>query len=160
MFAHAAYKPVPVGTPRRFADIIDLPDKEFWMEATQCELDNMYSHDVWEEIVIPEDQIPKHLILPSQLVYNKQNNHDRSLKKYKCILCIRGDKWYDVYNMYTYASTVNSETVRMCLAIAAIEDIEMEAIDVKGAFLYSPLKPGEDIYMRRPPGLAGQHIAT
>ncbi len=55
--------------------------------------------------------------------------------------------------MNKYASTVKSESVRMLLSIAAIENMEMESIDVKSAFLYSNLKEGEIIYMRRPAGL-------
>jgi len=128
------------------------------MEATMTELDNMHTNDVWETTTLSEKDIPSHLILPSQLIYDKQLNPDLTLKKYKCRLVIRGDKWYDVYDMQHYASTVKSETVRMCLAIAAIEDMEMEAVDIKAAFLYSPLKPGEDIYMRRPPGLTDEHM--
>ena len=68
------------------------------------------------------------------------------------------DKWFDIYNMYNYASTVKSETVRICLSIAAIEDYEMESIDVRAAFLNSPLKDGEDIYMRRPSGLTDEYM--
>jgi hypothetical protein len=85
-------------------------------------------------------------------------NPDGTLKKFKCRLVIRGDKWYDIYEMDTYASTVKSETVRICLAIAATEDMEMESVDVKAAFLNSPLKDEEIIYMRRPPGLTDEHM--
>ena len=46
----------------------------------------------------------------------------------------------------------------MRLAIAAIEDFEMEAVDVKTAFLYPSLKEGEIIYMRRPAGLNDQDM--
>ena len=60
--------------------------------------------------------------------------------------------------MDTYASTVKSESVRFCLAIAAIEDYEMESIDVRAAFLNSPLKEGEVIYMRRPAGLTDEYM--
>ena len=60
--------------------------------------------------------------------------------------------------MNKYASTVKSESVRMMLAIAAIEDWEMESVDVKTAFLNAPLKPGEIIYMRRPAGLTDEHM--
>ena len=85
-------------------------------------------------------------------------NPDGPLKKFKCRLVIRGDKWYDIYEMDTYASTVKSETVRICLAIAVTEDMEMESVDVKAAFLNSPLKDDEIIYMRRPPGLTDEHM--
>jgi hypothetical protein len=80
------------------------------------------------------------------------------MKKYKCKLVIRGDKWFDIYNMDTYASTVKSETVKVCMAIAATEDMEMELIDVRSAFLYSPLKEDKVIYMKRPPGLDDSHM--
>ena len=92
------------------------------------------------------------------MIYDKQYNPDGSFKKYKCRLVCRGDKWYDIYNMNTYASTVKSESVRMMSAIAAIEDWEMESVDVKTAFLNAPLKPGEIIYMRRPAGLTDEHM--
>ena len=75
------------------------------------------------------------------LIYDKQFNPDGSFKKYKCRLAIRGDKWYDIYNMNTYASTVKSESVRMLLAIAAIENCEIETVDGKTAFLNAPLNP-------------------
>ena len=60
--------------------------------------------------------------------------------------------------MDTYASTVKSETVKICMAIAATEDMEMELVDVRSAFLYSPLKDDEVIYMRRPSGLNDSHM--
>ena len=62
---------------------------------------------------IPPDiditKIPKKLILPSMLIYEKQYNPDKTFKKYKARLVIRGDKWHDIYDMNTYASTVKSE---------------------------------------------------
>jgi len=139
LWSYAAYKKVPPGTPRAFQDIFHLPDRECWFTATQIELDNMYRNDVWENITVDISTIPKHLILPSQFVFDKQLNPDGTLKKYKCRLVIRVDKWYDIYNMNNYASTVISETVLMCMAIAAIEDMEMECVDVKASFLYPEL---------------------
>ena len=118
----------------------------------------MYKNIVWDNEPVDEKSVLKSLILPSQLLYEIQMNPDGSLKKYKCRLVIRGDKWYDVYEIDTYASTVKSETVKICLAIAAREDMDMESVDVKAAFLNSPLKEGEVIYMRRPPGLDDSHM--
>ena len=153
-----AFRQVPAGTPRRYQDIEHLPDKDKWIESTDIEFDNMYRNIVWYDDTLDEASIPKNLILPSQLIFEKQYNPDGTLKKYKCRLVIRGDRWYDIYNMDTYASTVKSETVKICMAIAATEDMEMELIDVRSAFLYSPLKDDEIIYMRRPPGLNDSHM--
>ena len=153
-----AFRKVPVGTPRRYQDIDHLPDKDKWIESTDIEFENMLRNTVWFEDGVDESTVPKNLILPSQLIFEKQFNPDGSLKKYKCRLVIRGDRWYDIYNMDTYASTVKSETVKICMAIAATEDMEMELVDVRSAFLYSPLKEDEVIYMRRPPGLDDSHM--
>ncbi len=71
---------------------------------------------------------------------------------------IRGDRWFDVYNMNKYASTVKSESVRLMLSIATIEEMIMESVGVKSAFLYTPLKQHEKIYTRRPPGLSNEHM--
>jgi hypothetical protein len=144
--------------PRTAYDIPKMSDSAYWYNATDDELSNMIVNKVWTDSHIDISDIPKHLLLPSQLIYEKQYNPDGSFKKYKCRLVIRGDKWYDIYNMNKYASTVKSESVRFMLSIAAIEDMHMESVDVKSAFLYSPLKPHEKIYMRRPPGLSDKHM--
>ena len=65
----------------------------------------------------------------------------------------RGDRWYDLYANKTYAGTVMSETVRLMLSVAATEDMEIQSLDVKTAFLYGDVPEGQYIYMRRPAGL-------
>ena len=118
----------------------------------------MRVNNVWKDPDKDISSISKNLILPSMLLYDKQYYPDGSFKKYKCRLVIREDKWYDVYNMNNYASCVKPESVKVMLAIAAIDDFEMESVDVKTAFLNSPLKEGEIIYMKRPPGLNDSHM--
>ena len=156
--AYASHTTNSKDIPRNFGSIPHFKDANHWYDSTKSELNSMFDNDVWFEPDIDKKIISKNLILPSMLIYDKQYNPDGSFKKYKCRLVIRGDKWFDVYNMNTYASTVKSESVRMLLSIAAIEDWEMESVDVKTAFLNSPLKPEEIIYMRRPPGLNDSHM--
>ena len=156
--AYASHTTNVKDIPRNFASISHFKEANQWYNSTTNELNSMTDNHVWYEPNIDIKSIPKNLILPSMLIYDKQYNPDGSFKKYKCRLVIRGDKWYDIYNMDTYASTVKSESVRMLLSIAAIEDWEMESVDVKTAFLNSPLKHGEIIYMRRPPGLNDSHM--
>ncbi len=151
--AYAAHMKISSDVPRSASQIPNMTDAPQWRDATAGEIQNMYDNLVWKLPTCTAAEIPKHLLLPSQLIYEKQYNPDGTFKKYKCRLVIRGDKWHDIYNMNKYASTVKSESVRMLLSIAAIENMEMESIDVKSAFLYSNLKEGEIIYMRRPAGL-------
>ena len=157
-YAFASHSSSAKDIPRNFSSIKHFNDANHWFNATKNELHSFVDNTVWKLPNVDLKDIPKNLILPSMLIYDKQYNPDGSFKKYKCRLVIRGDKWYDIYNMNTYASTVKSESVRMMLAIAGIEDWEMESVDVKTAFLNSPLKEGEIIYMRRPPGLGDTHM--
>ena len=156
--AYASHMSSSREIPRNVGSIPHFNDAFYWINATKIELGSMYDNSVWDSPTVNIKSIPKNLILPSMLIYDKQYNPDGSFKKYKCRLVCRGDKWYDIYNMNTYASTVKSESERMLLSIAAIEDWEMESVDVKTAFLHSPLKNDEIIYMRRPPGLTDEHM--
>ena len=158
--AYATHTTSSKTIPRNYHSINHYKDADEWYKATKSEVGSMFDNAVWEDPDVDINSIPKNLILPSMLIYDKQFNPDGSFKKYKCRLVCRGDKWYDIYNMNTYASTVKSESVRMMLAIAAIEDWEMESVDVKTAFLNAPLNPGEIIYMRRPAGLTDEHMPS
>ena len=46
-----------------------------------------------------------------------------------------------------------SESVRLLLATAAAEDLELQPADVNSAFLYGEIPETPFIYMRRPAGL-------
>ena len=67
-------------------------------------------------------------------MYTKKYHPDGTFDKYKARLVFRGDKWYDLYNNKTYAGTVMSESVRLLLATAAAEDLELQSADVSSAF--------------------------
>ena len=46
-----------------------------------------------------------------------------------------------------------SETVRLMRSVAATEDMKIECLDVKTAFLYGDVSDDQYIYIRRPAGL-------
>ena len=52
----------------------------------------------------------------------------------------------------TFAPVAKLASIRTILAIATQLDLELEQIDIKGAYLNGELEPGEVIYMRHPPG--------
>jgi len=49
----------------------------------------------------------------------------------------------------TFADTASARTMNILLNIAAPENLEISTIDVKIAFIFSPMK--EIIYLKRPP---------
>jgi hypothetical protein len=147
-----------VQRPLSMKQAILRPDKDEFVAAKNGELESMRKHNVFKIPDIPLAQIPKDRILPSQLILDRLLNADGSYKKHKARLVIRGDKWVDENGVNTYAGTVQSESIRIFMAIVAELDLDLEGIDVKTAFLYSPLSPGELIYMRRPPGLTDEDM--
>ncbi len=52
--------------------------------------------------------------------------------------------------METFAPVVCIESVHAALGIAAINNLEISQMDIKGAYLNEELK--EEIYMHQPPG--------
>ena len=76
----------------------------------------------------------------------------KKIKKFKARLVARGDlQQWETYNQ-TYADTIDSKSINMIFAIAAQEDLHLASIDIKTAFLYSPMT--ETVFLRRPKGVS------
>ena len=58
----------------------------------------------------------------------------------------------------TFADSASTRSINILLSIAAAENYEMASIDVKTAFLYSPIR--ETVYLKRPPGLSPNIMLT
>ena len=137
--------------PRNNTDILNMsdnnPDKQGFINATQAELAAVLGMGTWNPQEIVPDKIEKKLIGSSKFVYTKKYHPDGSFDKYKARIVFRGDKWYDLYQNKTYAGTVMSESVRLLLAIAAAEDLELQSADVNSAFLYGEIPDTQYIYI-------------
>ena len=72
---------------------------------------------------------------------------------YKARLVAQGNHQDDSTFFDTFADTAKRYgTINILSSNAASENLEISTIDVKTAFLYSPMK--ETIYLRRPSGLS------
>jgi hypothetical protein len=52
----------------------------------------------------------------------------------------------------TFSPIARFKTIRLLLALAALEDWEIKALDVKTAFLFRELDDNEELYMVQPEG--------
>nr|GFA16181.1 zinc finger, CCHC-type [Tanacetum cinerariifolium] len=76
---------------------------------------------------------------------------DGSIDKYKArlvIQCFRQKEGIDLFD--TYAPVARISTIRLLLALAAIQDLVIHQMDVITAFLNGYLD--EEIYMKQPEG--------
>lgn len=109
------------------------------------EVDALVKNDTWELVKTPNCEI-----IDCRWVYRVKEEPDGGVK-YKARLVARGfSQVYGENYWETYAPVVKSATVRLLLAIAVEEDMMVDQIDVRNAYVKSDLK--EDIYMRQPYG--------
>ena len=87
-------------------------------------------------------------------VYKIKNEHDSS-KRYKTKLVVKGfqqKEGIDYINIFSLV--VKMSTIRLVLGMVAAENLHLEQLDVKTAFLFGDLE--EDIYMIQPEGFIVQ----
>ena len=76
---------------------------------------------------------------------------DGSIEKFKARFVVQGFTSVPViHHTETFARTPEMSTARLLVAVAAVQDWEVEQMDVSAAFLYAPLE--EEIYVTPPPG--------
>ena len=93
-------------------------------------------------------------IVSNKWVFKIKRQPSGQIEKYKARLVARGfsqQRGIDYYE--TFAPVVRMESLRILLAIAAHEDLEVHQMDVVTAYLAGELE--EEIYMAPPQGLPG-----
>ena len=138
--------------PQTYTEVMRRPDAELWDAAICEELSSLREKNVFETV----DSVPAGMKpLPSKLVFNIKRDEHGNIDKYKCRLVAKGFRQiagrdYDE----VFAPTAQQASLRLLLAIAAQQELEVDQLDVKTAFLNGDLQ-GE-VYLRLPKELGGQ----
>ena len=84
-------------------------------------------------------------------VFKVKRNADGTVERYKGRLVAQGFSQRPGFDFTeTFAPTPKWSALRAVLAIAALEDLELESVDISSAFLNGTLK--EEVYMKQPEG--------
>src|SRR5258708_7449016 len=113
-----------------------------WQEAMKAEIQALNDQDVWELMDLPPNQRP----IRCRWVYNVKTDG----RKRGCLVTKGFSRIPGIDFEETFSPVAHFETVRLLLALSALEDWEIQAIDVKTAFLYGELD--EELYMEQPEG--------
>ncbi|UYV80846.1 hypothetical protein LAZ67_19001950 [Cordylochernes scorpioides] len=131
--------------PKDYNEAIACQDKKHWENAMLEEIQNMYSHQVWE--LVPRPVNAK--VVKSKWVF--KISKDQENKTYKARLVAMG------YNQIpgrdyneSFSPVIKNATLRTILSMAATKDSVIKLFDVKAAYLNGNIE--NTIFMEQPAG--------
>jgi hypothetical protein len=148
-FAVVASKQSPeLVEPKSFKQAMSGPDADKWYEACMAEMQAHFENGTWQLVQLPAGR----KAIGSKWVFKIKRNADGSVECFKARLVAQGfSQRPGVDFTETFAPTTKWAALRTVFALAAIEDMEMESIDISNAYLNGVLKD-VDVYMRQPEG--------
>uniref|UniRef100_A0A5S6Q3I8 Reverse transcriptase Ty1/copia-type domain-containing protein n=1 Tax=Trichuris muris TaxID=70415 RepID=A0A5S6Q3I8_TRIMR len=142
-----------VQDPSSMDDVFQLPphERRLWMQAAAREIKSMQKLHVWDLVDLPPGKKPISL----KWVFKVKPNSEGQADTYKARLVARGfsQRYGEDYDE-TFAPVVKHDTVRVLLSLAAAQKLHVRHLDVKAAYLNSPLE--EELYVKQPPGFEVQ----
>lgn len=133
--------------PLTYKEALDTIDSIKWEQAMKEEYDSLMDNQTWDLAELP----PNRQALHGKWVYKFKRGPQGEIIRYKARWVVKGflqQAGID-YNE-TFASVVKPMSYKALFAIAAAEDLEIEQMDVKTAFLYGKIE--EEIYIEQPLG--------
>jgi len=128
--------------PATYAEAMRSAAADEWTEACQYEMDALAKNGTWELVDLP----PNRKAVKSKWVFKlKADGRYRARLVAKGFTQIPGIDYDE-----TFSPVARFESLRMLLALAALEDWHIHQMDVKSAFLNGVLD--EEIYMEQPQG--------
>ena len=138
-----------VTEPKTYREAVKSTKAKYWEEAMQAEVESLENNNTWTLVDKPKDKN----VLPGKWVYKVKYGADGHVDKYKARYVAKGFAQVEGLDFFeTYAPTCKPETFRSLLAVAAQKDFHLGQMDVKSAYLHSPIE--EEIYLEQPEGFA------
>ncbi|KAE8695859.1 U-box domain-containing protein 31 [Hibiscus syriacus] len=135
--------PTDNGEPECYDEAMQVDNSIKWESSMKDEMDSLMSNQTWELVELP----PGKKALHNKWIYRIKEEHDGS-KRYKARLVVKGFQQKEGidYNEI-FSPVVKLSTIKLVLKIVAAENLHLEQLDVKTAFLHGDLE--EEIYMRQ-----------
>jgi transposase InsO family protein len=134
--------------PSTYKEAISGTESAQWLAAMGDEMESLHKNQTWELVRLPTER----KIITCKWVFKKKEGISPTEGiKYKARVVARGFHQIEGvdYNEI-FSPVVRHTSIRVLLAIVAHQDLELEQLDVKTAFLHGELE--EEIYMTQPDG--------
>ncbi|CAG8631360.1 2345_t:CDS:1, partial [Acaulospora colombiana] len=134
--------------PKSLAEALSRPDGDKWLDAAWNEILAHVKNGTFEPVPLPHGK----KAIGCRWVFKVKRNSDGSTERYKGRIVAKGYLQREGIDYSdTFAPTTSLAAMRVVLAIAAREDMEIESIDVSTAYLNGEIDA--EVYMDVPEGL-------
>ena len=134
--------------PKTLDEALHGPNAKEWQEALDYEICQLEKLGTW----IIQDLPPGQMAIPCSEVVRVKRGPTGEIQSYRVRIVARGHRQVKSVNYTkTFSTAAKMPMVHVVLTNAAHQDWGMEHIDVKSAYLNTPLK--EEIYMQPPRGV-------
>ncbi|TMC14556.1 MAG: DDE-type integrase/transposase/recombinase, partial [Chloroflexi bacterium] len=135
--------------PRTFTEAINHPIYgRQWYDAIKSEIQSLLKNKTWILTELPKGR----QAISNKWTFKAKLDELGNIIRFKARLVARGfSQVFGVDYLDTFAPVAKLAAIRILLAIATVEDLEVHQMDVVTAFLIPDLK--EEIYMQLPEGL-------
>ena len=134
--------------PKTFKEAVQSSNKREWLAAMDDEIASLYKNKTWELVVKPANR----RVIGCKWIYKiKEGLTQTKPRRFKARLVAKGytqREWVDFKEVFS--PVVRHASIRVILALTTVEDMELDQLDVKTAFLYGRLQ--EEIFMSQPEG--------
>ncbi|MCW2783452.1 MAG: RNA-dependent polymerase [Marmoricola sp.] len=135
--------------PRTYKQAVSGEDKDNWLSAMDLEYAAMRKNGVFKWSEVPRDTTFKPL--PSKWIFQIKRKVGGEIDKFKARIVAGGHKQKEGDFRETFAPVAKFVSLRILLTLAALDDLEVEQVDIVTAFLHGTLD--EELYMKAPDGI-------
>ena len=136
-----------VSVPKNLGEAMKSPQRVYWMEAMSEEMDSIDAHNTFEYVTKLSDS----KVIPLIWVYAVKSDEFGDVVRFKARLVAQGCRQRPGVDYTETFAPVSSHTTRMVLlSLAAVQDFEIQQVNIKTAFLTGVLE--EEVYVSPPPG--------
>jgi transposase InsO family protein len=134
--------------PKTLAEALQRPDGDQYLESAIEEVRAHLENGTWKVVRLPKGK----RAIGSRWVFKIKRTADGSIERYKGRIVAKGYAQREgIDYTETFAPTARFGALRTVIALAAIEDMELESVDISTAFLNGEIDA--EVYMQKPEGV-------